>query len=103
MAGEAGGRVPPGQHLTQKWPVLHYGSVPRFNPEKWDFAVFGLVETPVRLTHAEFRALPSVTIHCDIHCVTAWSQLDMTFEGVPVKTVLGLATPRPEARFVMDG
>jgi DMSO/TMAO reductase YedYZ molybdopterin-dependent catalytic subunit len=97
----AAGRVPPGQYLTEKWPVLHYGSVPRFSPETWNFKVFGLVENPVQLTYQEFRALPSATIRCDIHCVTAWSQLDMSFEGVPVKTVLDLAGVRPEARFVI--
>jgi DMSO/TMAO reductase YedYZ molybdopterin-dependent catalytic subunit len=63
--------------------------------------VFGLVEQPVRLTYDEFRALPTVTISCDIHCVTAWSRLGMTFEGVPAKTVLDLAKVRPEAAYVM--
>ncbi|MDR7612068.1 MAG: sulfite oxidase-like oxidoreductase [Armatimonadota bacterium] len=94
-------RLPPGQYRTEKWPVLHTGSVPRFDPERWDFRVWGLVRTPVRLTYPEVRALPSVRLRCDIHCVTAWSKLDVEFEGVPVATVLDLAGPLPEAKFVM--
>ena len=70
------GRLPPGQSLTLKWPVLHYGSVPRFDPERWDFRVYGLVETPVRWTWAEFYALPKVKRHSDFHCVTRWSRFD---------------------------
>ncbi len=94
-------RLPPGQYLTQKWPVLHAGSVPRFNPATWDFQVYGLVEQPVRLTYTEFVALPKATLRRDIHCVTAWSKLDVEFEGVPAKAVLDLARPRPEAKFAM--
>jgi DMSO/TMAO reductase YedYZ molybdopterin-dependent catalytic subunit len=95
------GRLPPGQYVTEKWPVLHYGSVPRFDPAHWDFRIFGLVERPVTLSYEEFRALPTTVVTCDIHCVTAWSRLGVTFEGVAAKTVLGLATIRPDARFVM--
>jgi len=94
-------RLPPGQYLTQKWPVLHAGTVPRFNPATWDFQVWGLVEQPVRFTYGEFVALPKMTLRRDIHCVTAWSKLDVAFEGVPAKAVLALARPRPEAKFVM--
>jgi len=95
------GRLPPGQYVTEKWPVLHYGSVPRFDPAHWDFRIFGLVERPITLSYEEFRALPTTVVTCDIHCVTAWSRLGVTFEGVAAKTVLGLATIRPDARFVM--
>jgi len=94
-------RLPPGQYLTEKWPVLHTGTVPRFDPATWDFKIWGLVERPVRLTHPEFMALPTDHLRCDIHCVTAWSKLDVDFEGVPAKTVLALAKPLPEATFVM--
>src|SRR5713226_9696312 len=94
-------RLPPGQYPTEKWPVLHAGTVPRFDPKTWDFQVWGLVEQPVRLTYAEFAALPKTTLCCDIHCVTAWSKLDVTFEGVAAKAVLALAKPKPEAKFVM--
>lgn len=95
------GRIPPGQTLTTKWPVLHYGSVPRFTAATWDFRLFGLVEEPVVLTYQQFVALPKTTLTCDIHCVTAWSRLGVTFEGVAAKTVLDLVKIRPEATFVM--
>jgi DMSO/TMAO reductase YedYZ molybdopterin-dependent catalytic subunit len=101
MARPATERVPPGQYKTEKWPVLHYGSVPRVDLAKWTFRVFGLVEEPKELSWDEFRALPPVTITTDIHCVTAWSRLDVTFEGVRAKTVLDLAKVRPEAHFAM--
>lgn len=94
-------RVPPGQAVTEKWPVLHYGSIPRFNPATWDFQVWGLVKSPVRLPYAEFLALPHATLRCDIHCVTAWSRLGVEFEGVPARTALELGRPKPEAKFVM--
>ncbi|MBI4277564.1 MAG: sulfite oxidase-like oxidoreductase [Armatimonadetes bacterium] len=92
-------RVPPGQSVTDKWPVLHYASVPRFDPARWNFRIFGLVEQPAPLTYDQFMALPQSKITCDIHCVTAWSRLGVTFEGVLAKDVLGLARVRPEARF----
>ena len=77
-----GGRVPPGQFVTEKFPVLHYGSVPAIELATWDFRVFGLVETPITLTWDEFRALPETTLTTDIHCVTRWSKLDTTWTGV---------------------
>jgi len=101
MARQATERVPPGQYQTDKWPVLHYGSVPRVDLATWTFRIFGLVEAPMELSWDQFRALPSVTITTDIHCVTAWSRLGVTFEGVPVKAVLDLAKVRPEAEFMM--
>jgi DMSO/TMAO reductase YedYZ molybdopterin-dependent catalytic subunit len=101
MARQATDRVPPGQYKTEKWPVLHYGSVPRVDLTKWTFRIFGLVEEPKELSWEQFRALPAVTITVDIHCVTAWSRLGATFEGVRANTVLDLAKVRPEAHFVM--
>lgn len=95
------GRLPPGQSLTLKWPVLHYGSVPRFDPERWDFRVYGLVEAPVRWTWAEFNALPKVMRHSDFHCVTRWSRFDNDWEGVAFREVLGRVTLKPGARFVL--
>ncbi|HXF81346.1 MAG TPA: sulfite oxidase-like oxidoreductase [bacterium] len=94
-------RLPPGQYATEKWPVLHYGTVPPFDPARWHFEVFGEVERPVRLTYPEFTALPRTTLTCDIHCVTAWSKLGVTFEGVPARAVLELAGVKPTAQFVM--
>src|SRR5256886_13573276 len=79
---KAEGRLPPGQSLTLKWPVLHYGSVPHFDVAKWDFKISGLVEEPVPLTWREFRALPQTEVTSDFHCVTRWSRLDNRWKGV---------------------
>jgi DMSO/TMAO reductase YedYZ molybdopterin-dependent catalytic subunit len=94
-------RIPPGQTLTDKWPVLHYGSVPRVNLATWDFRVVGLVEEPVTFTFKEFTELPRARRMNDIHCVTRWSKLDNSWEGVAVQEVLSRVRLKPEARFVM--
>src|SRR6202023_2503606 len=94
-------RLPPGQYLTEKWPVLHYGSVPKVNLGTWDFTIGGLVDQPVRLTHEDFLKLPRKTVKADVHCVTRWSMLDSTWEGVPVAEVMKLVQPKPEATHVM--
>lgn len=98
------GRLPPGQSLTQKFPVLHYGAVPPFDPQTWDFRVWGAVETPLRLTWEEFEQLPRTTLKMDIHCVTRWSKFDTTWEGVSVKAMIdsGLIRLKPEAKFVIQ-
>ena len=98
------GRLPPGQSLTQKFPVLHYGPVPRFNPAAWDFKVWGEVEKDVRWMWDEFMQLPRTRQTMDIHCVTRWSKFDTVWEGVSVRTLLekGLIQPKPSARFVMQ-
>ena len=94
-------RLPPGQVLTKKWPVLHYGGVPRVDLATWDFKVTGLVQHPLQLTWNEFRSLPRTIVHCDIHCVTRWSRLGNTFEGVAFREIFDRVTPSPKARFVM--
>jgi DMSO/TMAO reductase YedYZ molybdopterin-dependent catalytic subunit len=94
-------RLPPGQYLTEKWPVLHYGNVPRVDLATWTFSMNGLVKTPVRLSHEEFMKLPRRTVTADIHCVTRWSMLDSTWEGVPVSEVMKLVELEPEATHVM--
>jgi DMSO/TMAO reductase YedYZ molybdopterin-dependent catalytic subunit len=101
--GSPAERTPPGQVLTTKWPVLHYGDVPEVNPRaaSWAFRVFGLVERELSFTYDQIRAMPAVDVVCDMHCVTHWSRLDNTFTGVPIKSILELARPKPEARFVM--
>jgi DMSO/TMAO reductase YedYZ molybdopterin-dependent catalytic subunit len=96
----AEGRLPPGQSASLKWPVLHVGDAPRFDPATWDFKVGGLVEAPLRLAWAEMSALPRQERVTDFHCVTRWSTFDNRWEGVPVREVLARARPRPEARFV---
>ena len=94
-------RVPPGQWVTEKWPVLHVGAIPGFDPTTWDFRVFGLVEFPLRLTWEEFNALPKVERVSDIHCVTTWSRYDNRWTGVATREILVRARPSPEARFVL--
>ena len=80
------GRLPPGQSLTLKFPVLHYGPVPRFNPAAWDFRVWGEVEEEKRWSWDEFNKLPRTKLKMDIHCVTRWSKFDTIWEGISVKT-----------------
>ncbi len=98
------GRLPPGQSLTQKFPVLHYGPVPRFNPETWDLRVWGEVENEVCWSWEEFNRLPRTRVVMDIHCVTRWSKFDTEWEGVSLKTLLdqGLVILRPEARYLLQ-
>ena len=95
------GRLPPGQSLTLKWPVLHYGSVPRFDPERWDFRVYGAIDAPVRWTWSEFNALPKVKRHSDFHCVTRWSRFDNDWEGVAFREVLERVKLKAGARYVL--
>jgi DMSO/TMAO reductase YedYZ molybdopterin-dependent catalytic subunit len=95
------GRLPPGQSATLKWPVLHVGSVPRFDPRTWDFRITGLVEKPVLLTWDEFTRLPMTQVTADMHCVTRWSRFDVRWEGVLFTEVMKLVTVKPEAKFVM--
>lgn len=94
-------RTPPGQILTRKWPVLHYGQVPRVDPATWQFRIWGAVEEPVTLTWEALHALPRLDVLCDMHCVTRWSRLDNRFTGVPVRAVLAAARLRPEASHVL--
>lgn len=94
-------RLPPGQVLTRKWPVLHYGTVPDVDTARWTFAVTGAVSSPLELTWAELASLPRQETACDIHCVTRWSRLDNIFGGVPVQALLQRARPLPSARFVL--
>jgi DMSO/TMAO reductase YedYZ molybdopterin-dependent catalytic subunit len=94
-------RLPPGQYLTEKWPVLHYGAVPRIDLAAWRLRVWGEVDSPLELTWDEFRALPRKRVDTDIHCVTRWSRLDIDFEGVPIQVILERTGVRPTARFVL--
>jgi DMSO/TMAO reductase YedYZ molybdopterin-dependent catalytic subunit len=95
-------RLPPGQSLTEKWPVLHYGGIPHTPLEKWTFRVWGLVDNPVTWTYEQFLSLPHAkTEPVDIHCVTTWSRFDNVFEGIPFEEIYRLVRPKPEARYVM--
>ena len=90
-------RIPPGQRLTPGWPVLHVGTVPAIDPADWRLVVTGRVQGRAVLGWEDLRALPAVTVTSDLHCVTGWSRLDNTWEGVRVRDVLAVAGPRPEA------
>ncbi len=98
------GRLPPGQSLTQKFPVLHYGPVPSFNPATWDFRIWGEVESDQRWSWDQFNQLPRTKLVIDIHCVTRWSKVDTLWEGVSIKTLVdkGFIKPLPTSRYVMQ-
>jgi DMSO/TMAO reductase YedYZ molybdopterin-dependent catalytic subunit len=100
-AGYDPNRLPPGQYLTEKWPVLHAGTVPNTDLATWDFKVFGEVESPLTLSWDEFTALPAREITIDIHCVTRWSRFDTSFKGVHWSELAKLVKPRPGARYVV--
>ena len=94
-------RLPPGQYLTEKWPVLHAGTVPHTDLATWDFKLFGEVEEPVTLSYDELKALPQTEITTDIHCVTRWSRFDTSFRGVHWRELAKLVRPKPNAHFVV--
>ena len=94
-------RLPPGQYLTEKWPVLHAGTVPKTDLSTWNFKVFGEVEQPLTLSYDELQALPQREITVDIHCVTRWSRFDTAFKGVHWREFAKLVQPKPAARFVL--
>jgi DMSO/TMAO reductase YedYZ molybdopterin-dependent catalytic subunit len=98
---EIASRIPPGQRLVKSWPVLHYGPIPQFDGEHWDLEVSGLVEHPFTLSYAEVMELPRATVDADMHCVTGWTTLDNTWEGVSFRTILDMAKPAAEAKWVI--
>lgn len=94
-------RLPPGQSLTDRFPVLTYGPIPKFDPKTWDLRVFGEVEKEMRWTWDEFLKLPMTTIKTDIHCVTRWSKFDTVWEGVKFNEFVKLFGVKPEAKYVI--
>jgi DMSO/TMAO reductase YedYZ molybdopterin-dependent catalytic subunit len=100
-AGYDPDRLPPGQYLTEKWPVLHAGTVPNTNLATWDFKVFGEVESPLTLSWEELTALPARKVRTDIHCVTRWSRFDTSFKGVHWSELAKVVQPKPSARYVV--
>jgi DMSO/TMAO reductase YedYZ molybdopterin-dependent catalytic subunit len=96
-------RVPPGQRLQNSWPVLHYGPVPRFKPDRWDFQVYGATVGGVKHTwdYEEFLALPSSVVTADLHCVTKFTIMDNTWSGVLARTLLEVAPPAEQAAYAM--
>ncbi len=101
QAGYDPARLPPGQYLTEKWPVLHAGDVPRTDLATWEFRVWGEVEEPLTLTWDEFDGLPKSENVQDIHCVTRWSRFDTRFRGVHWRELAARARPKPTARFAI--
>ena len=97
----AEGRLPPGQSLTLKWPVLHAGGVPRFDVARWDFKIEGLVEEPAAFSWQEFTALPQVAVTSDFHCVTRWSRLDNHWKGVLFTEVLRRVRVKAGAEYAL--
>lgn len=101
---DTSGRVPPGQHLTDDFPVLSAGPTPRTPLSEWSFSITGALDEPRRWSWDEFRALPAETITRDIHCVTTWSKLDTVWEGVSVDTLLdGVETSAEYVLAFSDG
>jgi DMSO/TMAO reductase YedYZ molybdopterin-dependent catalytic subunit len=100
-AGYDPARLPPGQHLTEKWPVLHAGDVPQVDLSRWELRVWGQVEEPLALTLAQLQELPATEVTTDIHCVTRWSRFDACFKGVHWRELAKLCRPLPSARFVV--
>lgn len=94
-------RVPPGQVVASRWPVLHRGAIPLFDPKSWDFRVWGLVEVSRSWTWTEFQNLPTAAVEGDLHCVTRWSSLDHTWTGVTARTIVDLVGIQPSAGFVL--
>ena len=98
------GRLPPGQSLTVKFPVLHYGPVPTFDPSTWEFRVWGEVDQEVTWTWDEFLELPRIKVKMDIHCVTRWSKFDTEWEGVSLQTLVQqeIIRVKPSAKFLLQ-
>jgi DMSO/TMAO reductase YedYZ molybdopterin-dependent catalytic subunit len=94
-------RLPPGQHLTQDWPVLDLGITPNISRERWRLDVYGAVETPLFWDFAQFFAQPQSTFISDIHCVTTWSRYDNAWEGLSTRALLDACRPKDDARFVV--
>jgi DMSO/TMAO reductase YedYZ molybdopterin-dependent catalytic subunit len=94
-------RLPPGQRLTDGWPILHYGAIPRIDVSTWELRVFGLVGNELSFNWEQFKALPQADERSDIHCVTTWSKYDNDWQGVRIRDLLTQARPLPEATYVM--
>ncbi|CAB4903272.1 unannotated protein [freshwater metagenome] len=94
-------RLPPGQYLTERFPVLHVGDVPTYEPGQWDLKIFGLVDKPFTINLDELKSMPAVTLLTDIHCVTKWSKFDTTWKGVRVRDLFERAGMQAGAAYIM--
>ena len=95
-------RLPPGQYLTDRFPVLHVGDIPEYEPGQWNLTVDGLVDHPFTVGFDELLALPAATLTFDIHCVTKWSKFDTTWTGVRIRDLLGQAGVQPDATHLIE-
>jgi DMSO/TMAO reductase YedYZ molybdopterin-dependent catalytic subunit len=104
IAMRKAGRLPPGQVLTDKFPVLHFGSIPAFDASTWSLRIWGEVEEPVEISWQEFLALPRTKALFDIHCVTRWSKFDTNWEGVRFNTLIekGLVKLKQSAKYILQ-
>src|SRR3954463_949778 len=100
-AGYDPARLPPGQYLTEKWPVLHAGDVPDVDIAPWTLEGTGEVREPLKLSFEELRELPATEVTTDIHCVTRWSRFDARFKGVHWRELARLCRPKPAAHFAI--
>ncbi len=98
------GRLPPGQSLTLKFPVLHYGPVPKYDLSDWDLRIWGEVEEEIRWTWEQVQELPRTKIRMDVHCVTRWSKFDTDWEGIALRTLVdeGIIRITPSAKYVLQ-
>ena len=87
--------------MASRWPVLHQGDIPPFDPATWDLRVWGLVDAARNWTWGELQSLPEVTVDGDLHCVTRWSSLGHEWTGVSSRGLCDLARVKPSARFVL--
>jgi DMSO/TMAO reductase YedYZ molybdopterin-dependent catalytic subunit len=94
-------RIPPGQKLTNKFPVLHYGQAPKIDAGKWTFSITGLVDKERELNFTEFSSLKKVKVFSDIHCVTTWTKLDNHWEGPSTSIIKELVEIKSTAKFVI--
>jgi len=94
-------RVPPGQVVTDRFPILHEGEVPAYDMTEWTLRVFGEVEEERVVTYEQLLAMPQTQVLCDIHCVTRWSKLDTAWEGILFRDFLRLLEIKPQGKFVM--
>lgn len=95
-------RLPPGQVLTPRWPILDLGVRPKIKLKDWRLEIFGLVEKPIALTWDDFMSLPQSLVTADMHCVTSWSRFDNGWQGVKFLDLAALVKPKPEAKFIIQ-
>ena len=93
-------RLPPGQRETKKNPLRHIGSVPKFDPKTWNLVLYGEIKKPLSFSWNDILKLPTITSTSDFHCVEGWSVLDNKWEGIPFRTIVEMAKPKDNAKYV---